>query len=374
MAPETTTSSRLTAVEAKVRELEQGLGQPPEGMEPIGLFEMFHILKGMMEDMKGMVDARLEIVERKVESVVQDLDIMKMAIREQAQDRSSSTKVRVPEPSHFGGVRNAKELENFLWDMESYFQAAKIPENEKVSITSMYLTGDAKLWWRTRSTDEARRPIESWEVLKKEMKEQFLPTNTSWLARDALKRLRHTGSVHEYVNEFSSLMLDIRGMSEEDKLYNFMSGLQSWAQAELRRQGVKDLQAAFAAADRLVDYSVMEDPNHTDLGQRDVGQGKVGKKKPRKQIETTREMASSSKTSTTGKAKGCYICGDEGHLMRFCPKRAKVNAIMAELNKGENEEEDELCRMGTLKVLDDPDPKAKEGSSAGLGPKPSRYY
>ena len=49
------------------------------------------------------------------------------------------------------------------------------------------------------------------------------------MARKALKRLRHTGSVREYVKEFSSLMLDIKNMLEEDKLFNFMPGLQGWA-------------------------------------------------------------------------------------------------------------------------------------------------
>ena len=33
-------------------------------------------------------------------------------------------KVRVLEPEPFGGARNAKDLENFLWDMEQYFIAA----------------------------------------------------------------------------------------------------------------------------------------------------------------------------------------------------------------------------------------------------------
>ena len=50
---------------------------------------------------------------------------------------------------------NAKELENFLWDMEQFFKVAHIPDGEKVSITSMYLTGDAKLRWRTRMEDDA---------------------------------------------------------------------------------------------------------------------------------------------------------------------------------------------------------------------------
>ena len=60
------------------------------------------------------------------------------------------------------------------------------------------------------------------------MKDQFLPTNIAWVCREALKRLRHTRSVREYVKEFSSLMLDIKNMLEEDKLFNFMSGLQGW--------------------------------------------------------------------------------------------------------------------------------------------------
>ena len=64
------------------------------------------------------------------------------------------------------------------------------------------------------------------------------------------------GTVRDYVKDFSSLMLDIKNMSDDDKLFNFMSGLQGWAQTELRRQGVRDLPTAMAAADCLVDYKL----------------------------------------------------------------------------------------------------------------------
>ena len=77
-------------------------------------------------------------------------------------------KVRILEPKGFNGNRNAKELENFLWDIEQFFKVAHVPDGEKVSITSMYLTGDAKLWWRTRMEDdvESGRPqITTWETL-----------------------------------------------------------------------------------------------------------------------------------------------------------------------------------------------------------------
>ncbi|KAL0290944.1 UNVERIFIED_CONTAM: hypothetical protein Sangu_2552700 [Sesamum angustifolium] len=51
-------------------------------------------------------------------------------------------------------------------------------------------------------------------------------------------------------------MLDIRDMFEEDKLFNFLSGLQAWAQTELRRQGVKYLPSAIVATNQLVDFRV----------------------------------------------------------------------------------------------------------------------
>lgn len=59
----------------------------------------------------------------------------------------SPSKIKTPEPKAFGGARNAKELENFLWDMDEYFKAAKILDEEKIMVPTMFLSGDAKLWW-----------------------------------------------------------------------------------------------------------------------------------------------------------------------------------------------------------------------------------
>ncbi|KAL0302201.1 UNVERIFIED_CONTAM: hypothetical protein Sangu_3113900 [Sesamum angustifolium] len=110
-----------------------------------------------------------------------------------------------------------------------------------------------------------------WDVMKKELKDQFLPCNTSWLARESIRKLKHAGIVRDYVKEFSSLMLDVRDMSKEDKVFNFLSGLQTWAQTELRRQGVKDLPSAIAAPDRLVDFRVA---NSCDLEKKKKDSGK----------------------------------------------------------------------------------------------------
>ena len=60
--------------------------------------------------------------------------------------------------------------------------------------------------------------------------------------------------MRDYVKEFNSLTLDIKNMSEEDKLFNLMSDLQPWAQVELRMRIVLDIPFALAATKRLVDY------------------------------------------------------------------------------------------------------------------------
>lgn len=167
--------------------------------------------KDMLTDWLAISDSWKD----KFQEVVDELSLLKKAICGHTNSETTPSKIKVPDPKAFGGNRSAKELENFLWDMEQYFKAAHVREEEKVTITSMYLTGDAKLWWRTRVGDDARPEISTWDTLKKEMKEQFLPCNSSWVARDALKRLKHAGSVRDYVKEFSSLMLDIKNMSEE---------------------------------------------------------------------------------------------------------------------------------------------------------------
>ncbi|KAK4381992.1 hypothetical protein Sango_2914300 [Sesamum angolense] len=137
-------------------------------------------------------------------------------------------------------------------------------------------------------------------------------------------------------------MLDIRDMSEEDKLFNFLSGLQTWAQTKLRRQGVKDLLSAIAAADRLVDFWV---PNICDLENKKKDSGKEkgksskgwkdGKFKKKKHQEV---MGSENKETVQPNVdrtkKGCYLCNGD-HRMRDCPKRGKLNALVAEADYDE---------------------------------------
>lgn len=133
-------------------------------------------------------------------------------------------------------------------------------------------TSRAKLWWRTKYEEiqHGRCVIDSWADLKRELKAQFLPENVEYLARRQLRELKHTGTVREYVKQFSALMLDIKDMAEYDKLFYFMEGLQPWARTELQR--ITDLSTAQAAAERLTDYASDPKPR----GRNDGGEGFLG--------------------------------------------------------------------------------------------------
>lgn len=51
-----------------------------------------------------------------------------------------TSKLKMPKSKKFEGTQCAKEVENFLWDMEAYFTHTMVKSTEKVSMTSMYLS------------------------------------------------------------------------------------------------------------------------------------------------------------------------------------------------------------------------------------------
>ncbi|XP_068667837.1 uncharacterized protein [Aristolochia californica] len=162
--------------------------------------------------------------------------------------------------------------------MEQYFKAARISEEAmKVDTVTMYLTDDAMLWWRRRYgyVTEGRYTIGTWEDFRKDIKSQFFPENIKYLARKNLKRLKHTGSIREYVNQFTALLLNISDMAEKDKLLFFIDGLQPWVEQELQRRGVQDLATTLSMAEKLVKFTKKAEGSNKDKKGK-LNQGKGG--------------------------------------------------------------------------------------------------
>ena len=68
--------------------------------------------------------------------------------------------------------------------------------------------------------------IDTWADFKREIKKQFYPEDVEYLAWKKIKYLKHTGLIHDYVKEFSSLMIEAPSMNEKALLFEFMDNLQ----------------------------------------------------------------------------------------------------------------------------------------------------
>lgn len=134
-------------------------------------------------------------------------------------------KFKILEPKTFSGNRDAKELGNFIFDMEQYFQASGIvSEKIKVTLASMHLSNNVKVWWRSKVNDvqDGRCTIDTWGDFKKELRAQFFPENVEFIARRKLRELKHMETIRVYVKQFSAIMLVIRDMSGKDKVFCFV--------------------------------------------------------------------------------------------------------------------------------------------------------
>ena len=108
-----------------------------------------------VEELVAALDSQGNAARETQSQLETEITLIKRAMCGLPREGEVATKVKVLEPKSFNGARSAKDLENFLWDMEQYFKAARVPDQEMVTNTSMYLLKDVKLWWRTHVEDDA---------------------------------------------------------------------------------------------------------------------------------------------------------------------------------------------------------------------------
>ncbi|KAK3028842.1 hypothetical protein RJ639_037686 [Escallonia herrerae] len=178
-----------------------------------------HVLEEL-ESLKKAVMGQDELRTRFMElfaNFQEELDVVKVGMEETRQETAMckrvieggavvthSPRVDAPKPKEFGRKRDVKELDNFIWHMERYFEGASITdEKAKVRTATLYLTDTATLWWRRKHNDIEKGlcTIDTWDVFKKEIKRQFYPKNVTYEARKKLRELKHKSSIHDYMDK-----------------------------------------------------------------------------------------------------------------------------------------------------------------------------
>ncbi|KAK3038074.1 hypothetical protein RJ639_031628 [Escallonia herrerae] len=192
---------RLGYVEQNLQTLEDHVLEELESLKKAVMGQ--DELRTRFMELFANLQEQLDVVKVGVEETRQETAMCKMAIAGGAVV-THSPRVDAPKPKEFGGKRDAKELDNFIWHIERYFEGASITdEKAKVRTATLYLTDTATLWWRRKHNDIEKGlcTIDTWDVFKKEIKRQFYPENVTYDARKKLRELKHKSSIHNYGKE-----------------------------------------------------------------------------------------------------------------------------------------------------------------------------
>ena len=100
----------------------------------------------MLASMESRIEALATRMESRDQEVRQELAIYKAAVSAWVMATQKASRMEVLKPQGFGGKQDSKELDNFLWHMERYFEVITLTnEVTKVRTTILYLIGTTTL-------------------------------------------------------------------------------------------------------------------------------------------------------------------------------------------------------------------------------------
>ena len=104
--------------------------------------------KVQLDALKDLFQAENAATKEEIKEVKGDMSLCKMAITQGTIYSSSSPKIDIPRTKSYNGSRNARELDNFLWSLEQYFEATDIREEDrKIKTVPLFLSDAATLWF-----------------------------------------------------------------------------------------------------------------------------------------------------------------------------------------------------------------------------------
>ena len=161
------------SMEKVVEDLKEQIQVLLEGMQgsPVPVVSHEEFLKVI--DMLSSLELRVEVLTKHEEELRQEVAIYKMALSARVMATHEAPRVEVPKPHSFSGNRDAKELDNYLWHMERYFEAiGHNDEATKVRTATLYLIDNSTLWWHRKFSKMERGTctIDTWADFKREIK------------------------------------------------------------------------------------------------------------------------------------------------------------------------------------------------------------
>ncbi|GJY64927.1 putative nucleotidyltransferase, ribonuclease H [Tanacetum coccineum] len=290
---------RVTGVETSMA----GLKNQVEGLE--GLDSEFTSVRdtfmGEIAKIREEFEEEVSTLHQVIGDLQADVALCKRSMASVGSNSNHGPKIDVPKPSPFVGKREARAVDVFLWEIEQYLEGVNMVDDaSKIKMTTRYLKDTVALWWRSRYGDIERGmpTIDIWVEFVADFKKKFYPENAKNEAKSQFCKLKQSGTIRGYVKEFTTLVLEIPELSNQDSLFYVLDGLQGWAKTELERQGVQDLSTAIAHVVALIDFSTRR--GSSKLKDRKVNQEKgEGEKNAQPKVDPALLLIARRKQAST---------------------------------------------------------------------------
>jgi hypothetical protein len=237
-------------------------------------------------------------------------------------------KPKVPRPPEFNGRQPSPV--NWCYSMETFLAATGgagyLGIRDAVQTAAAYLRGNALNWWR-QHLHAVRSGVavdfNTWEEFKTALIRQFTPVPPEVSARETLDRLKQTGSVYNYAQEYTSCMLQLPNMDEGDRVHRFIKGLKTEVRLHVALQQPDTLNKAIELAVKA-DAMVWKDKRTTVpyLNRKDTP-GPVPMELGAMQSSQQNGKGDKQRNDRKKKEVECYYCHKLGHVAAVCRKKAR---------------------------------------------------
>ncbi|XP_031745523.1 uncharacterized protein LOC116405899 [Cucumis sativus] len=275
--------------------------------------------------------------------------------------------MKVDLPS-YSGKRDIESFLDWLKSTENFFSYMDTPEQKKVRLVALKLKGGASAWWEQLEVNRQRcnkRPVRSWEKMKKLLKGRFLPPNYEQTLYNQYQNCRQgTRTVTEYIEEFHRLSARTNlSENEQHQIARFVGGLRFDIKEKVKLQPLRFLSEAISLAETVEEMIALKAKT---MNRRTTWEPTPTKKTSYTSKTNDQPMApihgkgkeADSQTATNekkaeiiNKSKNqnnytrpslgkCFRCGQPGHLSNSCPQRKTIALAEEEGNlPGEDESE-----------------------------------